>query len=300
MDISGSTSAFALAATISINPGLPTFTWLSNIARNYEAYKFTRLKFSYVNRTTSAAKGYVILAIDFDPSDASPTSKAQLINQNSVATVPSANVTYVANASDLNRLTRFLCRSASISGELGLYDLGTLFVGVGGNLDAGIMGELWMEYEIHFFTPQVEAGLAYNARSNSMFNQVATIGLTTGVPATLPFATTLFNPGGFINTAGVFTGPSGVYLVYAQQTFQTTGTFTLVQLILYQGATVVGTAFGPVSAAAASSTVNLEFPVTLQNGSNLSLQASVSGAGTLTAVSGSPGGVANILVITPA
>lgn len=283
-DITGSTSAFSLAANISINPALPVFTWLSNIARNYEAYKFTRLKFSYVNRTTTAQTGYVVLAVDFDPSDAVPNSKAQIINQNAVATVPSANVTYVANNTDLNRLTRYLCRSSMISGELSMYDLGTLFVGVGGNLAAATIGELWVEYDIHFFTPQVEAGLAYNSRTNSAFNHLVDIALVSGSTITLPFANVLYNPGGFVNAAGIFTGPSGVYVVYAQQSVTTTTSLSQNQLTIYKSAVIMGTAFGPALSAAGTSTVNAEFLVSLAPGDSFRVVLSITGTGTLTAI----------------
>lgn len=300
MDINGSTSAFAIAATVPINPALPFFTWLCNIARNYEAYKFTRLKFAYVNRTTSAATGYVVLAIDFDPSEAAPMSKQQLMGNNSVSTVPSANITYIANSVDLNRLSRFLCRTSAISGDLSTYDLGQLYVGVGGCLTNGNIGELWVEYEVHFYTPQVESGALVNARSNSVFNSLVNTVLASGVPLTLPFGNTVFNPGGFLNAAGVFTGPSGAYLVYAQQTVSTTTTLTILQLLFLKNGVVFGAAFGAALTGAGSSTVNGEFVVSLIAGDTLAIQVSATGTGTLTAVAGGPTGAGNTLVIVAA
>jgi len=78
-DVLGNTVAFGLVASLPINPGQATFPWLKQTALNYDMYRFTRLRFVYINRTTTANTGEVTMVFDPDPTDAAPANDLQAL-----------------------------------------------------------------------------------------------------------------------------------------------------------------------------------------------------------------------------
>jgi len=66
------TQSFALA----LNPGIAaTFPWLANMAQNWQAYRFKKLRFCYYTRTGSNVPGSVILCPDYNAQDGPPVSE---------------------------------------------------------------------------------------------------------------------------------------------------------------------------------------------------------------------------------
>jgi len=210
-DVTGSTSQYDLAKTVIINPGF--FPWLANIAVNYESYVFKKLEFHYVSSVSTSTSGYVCMAVDFDAADPAPGSKQQLMSYNhavranpwdhAMFSCGSANLIKMAN----QRYNRFGALVANLDTKT--YDLGQLFVAVGGNPTATIIGELYVDYVVEFHTPQLQDLAAeYGVR----------LTCSSGVTKVTPFGTAAAVAGP--NRAGITPDSTGAIL-----NFPNAGTF---------------------------------------------------------------------------
>lgn len=233
-DVIGNTAAFSLQASYKINPGqLATFPWLAQAAKLYDMYKFKRLRFIYMGKTSTANTGEVNLVFDPDPTDSAPTSDAEALQYQSRLSAP----VWVDEAcldiptADLTRLPKFLVREATVASELTTFDVGTLHLIVGGNAAAVKVGQLWADYDVDFFAPQVVATGFSPLKYSSQYTIVAQQNLVSGTPTTLNFGTAVFNPLGLAPVAGVFSGMSGGFSIYCQQTMtctpMTSGTLSI-------------------------------------------------------------------------
>jgi hypothetical protein len=153
----GSPSAFN-GQIFDINPGqASTFPWLSKIAANYESYSFKKLKFDYETEAASSLGGSLVMAVDYDATDAPPLTKQQaMAYRGSVRSAPWAACQHSSMLQDLSKLkTNFIRPGAQPAGtDLKTYDIGKLFVisqGVGAS--AATLGELYVEYEVWLLTP---------------------------------------------------------------------------------------------------------------------------------------------------
>lgn len=219
-DIIGSTAAFSLQTTYSVNPGVSSsFPWLSAIANNYDMYRFTRLAICYMNKTGSDNKGEVNIVFDPDPTDQPPANDLEALNyQTRITTNPWMNAKVEVPRADLNRLPKFMVRSSGVASDVTTFDVGQLHVICGGNTAAVKIGQLWLEYEIEFFAPQVRGSGGASSRSTTVQVPNGTTALPNAGTTAIPFLTTVFNPlGATITLAGGITGLSGTFVFYTQQ-----------------------------------------------------------------------------------
>lgn len=160
-DITGSTSAFAVANSFSVNPGISkSFPWLNQIASRYESYKFRKCNYRFVTERPTTESGYVALVPDFDATDAAPPDKQTAFQYQSAAKcAPWQDLTQVCPQADLHKRKSYYVRQGNLLGNetLDLYDTANLFVCVGGNSGAVTLGELWCDYEVEFMTPQLDS-----------------------------------------------------------------------------------------------------------------------------------------------
>lgn len=159
-DISSSTSNFNVNS-YSINPGLnASFPWLSNVAANYESYLFKKLHYMYKPICPTNTPGKVILAIDYDAADATPSSKVVI---NSYESAASCSVwDQVVNRSTTMNMRKFGVQRyvrntvAPTGTDIKTYDIGKLLVATSNTPNtATTLGELYVEYEIELYTPQL-------------------------------------------------------------------------------------------------------------------------------------------------
>lgn len=154
-DIAGSSSF--TARTFNINPGLiAVFPWLANIANQYESYLFKSLHFIYEPACATTVAGSIMLAVDFDASDVAPTSKVQMMSySNAVRSPPWEMTKYLSINSDLRKfgVQRYV-RNNPVSGDIKTYDIGNFFIATSNFADNTFVGELYVEYELEFYTPQ--------------------------------------------------------------------------------------------------------------------------------------------------
>lgn len=200
-DIAGSVTF--TARTFNINPGLITaFPWLANIANQYESYLFKSLHFIYEPACATTVAGSIMLAVDFDASDAAPTSKVQMMAySNAVRSPPWEMTKYLSINSDLRKfgVQRYV-RNSPVSGDIKTYDIGNFFLATSNFADNTFVGELYVEYELEFYTPQ---------SSGTVGQAQLTIGASGAI-------TNINSQGLYIaigSTASSFTITAGTYMV---------------------------------------------------------------------------------------
>lgn len=240
-----------------LNPGMElTFPWLAQIATAFEEYQWKGMVFEFksmssdaiLSGSSSAALGTVIMATQYNALSAPFTNKGQMENYvfaNSCK--PSMNMVHpVECRSQFNPQSMLYVRNTnSFTGDKRLYDLGSFQIAVQGcQGDVGVIGELWVNFEVCFYKPKYQPGIG--GGNIDVFQIPFTIGNnlitapTTGKPLGNADATgnTHFqspiqmNPslGGTINTANqTYTFPSfieaGFYLI--NYTLQIPGNPTL-------------------------------------------------------------------------
>lgn len=181
-----------------INPGLSsTFPWLSQMASLYESYIFKRLHFIYEPACPSITAGSVMLAIDFDAADQAAVSKIQFMAyHNAVRNTAWENVTYRSDLSDLIKfgIQRYVRSGPVANTDIKTYDIGNFQLATSNFVAATFVGELYVEYEVEFYTPQLSSLSPVNVSSASLFT--TTLG-TTNIfgDASLPGNFTTVNSG---------------------------------------------------------------------------------------------------------
>lgn len=147
--------------TLNINPGLPgTFPWLSQMASNWETYRFNRLRFCYFTRVGSATGGSVILAPDYDAADLAPVSE-QIASSyiDTAEDVSWKDICCTLRPEGMHALgPKKFIRAAGLSANLDIktYDAGLLNVATVDGV-AGPAGNLWAEYDITLSNPQLNS-----------------------------------------------------------------------------------------------------------------------------------------------
>jgi len=164
-DLTAANSAFT-ATMLAINPGVSSaFPWLSSQAVRYESYLFHKLHYIYEPMVSTSTNGSLMLAVDFDAADTVPANKTALMaNQSAVRTSVWNSVTYKAKEANLakfgvQRYTRGNNRPAGT--DVKTYDVGNLiFAWVGTPTSQTTLGELYVEYDVELFTPQIDSTTA--------------------------------------------------------------------------------------------------------------------------------------------
>jgi len=224
-----STGALSLT-TVTINPGLgASFPWLSQIAGAFESYQFNSLKFEYVPSRNATKDGSVHLALEYDVADSAPGSVSEFMaNTRAVTDSIWKPVTYTSNLRDANVLgvRRYVRPGAVPSGkDARAYDIGNIYVGTSGADASAVYGNLYVDYNITFYTPQRDVAGAASARS-------AKVAGNTGVDKTHIFGT----------TAATVTGDLPVSAITNTLTFNAVGQY----LVIYD---MIGTGTGSASTA---------------------------------------------------
>lgn len=178
IDLPGSV-AFAIT-TININPGLPAvFNWLYRLAQCYSSYIVHNFKVCFETESSTGSTGTVVIAIDYDPSNSAPTTKAQaMAYRGSVRSAPWAPSCHVSLTEDLRKRQSYYVRGGALipGQDVALFDVGNLFLITQGMASAVVVGEVWIDYEIEFRTPKTLSAGGGNAvwsqfvwTSNSFF-----------------------------------------------------------------------------------------------------------------------------------
>lgn len=149
-----------------IQPGDQTvFPWLSQVALNFEQYRFHGLIFEYratsadALNSTNTALGTVIMGTDYNVYADPFTNKQQMENNEyTTSTKPSNSMMHPIECHPRESQVDIRFTRTDVlptQGDLRLYDVGNFqFATVGSQAEATI-GELWCSYDIEFFKPQI-------------------------------------------------------------------------------------------------------------------------------------------------
>lgn len=226
-------SAFNVT-TLAINPGtLATFPWLSSLAANYTTYKFRKLNFEFVSTcgdavsSTNSALGTVILAVDYNVNQISYPNKQSMESADyAVSGKPSVNsvchvdTNHIMISGQPKYIRTGLVTTGTVS-DARWYDIGEIGIGTVGAQASFACGELWVNYEVELYQPQLIASLGENLLSTHFYNR--SYGVASKCDAGAPFASSSAKPGYFyyndigvtfgLNTITFPVGLSGIFEV---------------------------------------------------------------------------------------
>lgn len=214
-----------------IQPGLPTlFPWLSQQAKQWEKYRFNYLEFFFRREVSefnpAGSSGKIIMSVDFDASDAAPSSKQQMEDTNPHRdSMACENISLVVPKSQMNptaSLARYI-RTGSVPGatDVKTYDVGNLHVATQGITVNGDIGELRVKYSVTFMIPVLESDNRAPANNSvAEFSSSVDQALVTTVDAQLVFGNTIQNGlGAVMEPDGDIILPTGNYVIYASAQF---------------------------------------------------------------------------------
>jgi len=212
------------------------------VANNFDSHMILGMVYEFRSTfsdvTAGGALGSVIMATDYDMADSSFTSKGVMENsQYCTSAKPSESFVHVVEcAPRQNVLQRLFVRSGAVpSGrDSRLYDLGNFQLAtVGLPVSTGVIGELWVTYQVAFFKPTLNNNIAFG---NDHFNLPATISASNYLASSSTASTALSSNstiGGSV-TGSTYSFPSSVsfgtyvimYSVYGASTVLTTAIAT--------------------------------------------------------------------------
>lgn len=251
-EISSNSTAFSLLSSYPVNPGqASTFPWLSTVAKNYEKYKFLKLEWVYKPEVSQYAPngqtGKVLMSMDYDASDAQPTSKAQMEDVLPHADVmPYQQLVLRCNPREMhaNSDAKFI-RTGNLPGnsDIKTYDAGNLHVGISGiSTNNGVLGELHARYVVELSIPVLNpTNQAPINNSVTLFQSIGEASGASTVSKQMLLATTTTNGLQAVNTAGSIVLPPGNYLIDVVTAAQNSNNgMTLIQSELRKNGTIIG------------------------------------------------------------
>lgn len=151
-----------------VNPAMPqTFPFLSQLAQNFELYRFEGLGFQYKPTSgefgassTSNSLGKVILCANYDATAPLFVNSIQMENyQYAEAAKPSCGIyCAIENARSQNTMNMWYTRSGATNKSLNFTDLATFQVAtenIPGSNATFIIGELWVTYRVRLSRTQL-------------------------------------------------------------------------------------------------------------------------------------------------
>lgn len=157
-------NGFALAS-YHLNPGISgSFPWLSNIAANFEQYRWNGIVYNFVStssdalNSTNTALGRVVMATDYNAADPKFVSIQQMMGTEfSNVGKPSVNIMHAIECDpDQQPLKLYWVREgpALTDQDIRLYDHGVFQIATdGGQAQSVVVGDLWVTYDVTLCKP---------------------------------------------------------------------------------------------------------------------------------------------------
>lgn len=199
-DIISSSSANTFKIqSFDINPGLETtFTWLSQIASNFQEYEFQGLLFEFRTmsadalNSTNTALGQVIMATNYNSALPNFSSKAEMENSEFAQSIkPSESCVHLIEcARSATVLSELYVRSGAVPANTDqrFYDLGNFQIATNGMQGTSVnVGELWVSYQVCLRKPLVFDNLGEEIEYAHFINN-------TGVTNAAPMGTSNATP----------------------------------------------------------------------------------------------------------
>jgi len=121
---------------------------------------FSKLNFVYETEQSSSLAGTLLLSVDYDASDAPPTSKQQaMAAKGSVRSPLWSSCTHRSVVADMRKQKSYFVRSGLLpaNSDVKEYDTGNLSAITQGSTATTVVGELYVEYTVQLMTPQYES-----------------------------------------------------------------------------------------------------------------------------------------------
>jgi len=152
-------NSFIIQPPIHLNPGLQdSFPWAAVTANNYESYIMTRFVVEFKPQRPTSTPGQIAMFIDYDAADEPPSSELVFKNSANATTTNVYNpLTLRSGASQLQKgiKMKYTRNSPKLGQDIKTFDFGNLYIattGVGANQ---VIGDLYFNYSVMFFTPQL-------------------------------------------------------------------------------------------------------------------------------------------------
>lgn len=147
-----------------LNPGLTSsFPWLGTIAAGFEQYRWKKLKFRYLTRSSATSSGTIIMATQKDSADPMFASKEEMYAYSGVqSNVRWNDADHDALRFNSDYMKKYFVRTSDLKEgqDAQLYDYGKFtFIGLNQTGAAGFGGELMVEYEVELFNPKMNVDL---------------------------------------------------------------------------------------------------------------------------------------------
>jgi len=217
-NIAGSV-AFAVQASISVNPGLlASFPWASPIATQFEQYRVRRLTVEYIPSCPSTTQGDVNITVDYDASDLQPTSEVQAVDTVGARQFQCwMNQSVSLDTKDMMALgPRRFVREAPIGGDIKTYDVANIYISTQNMTSTANVGKIWLSYEFELFVPQTQQRkappAAFGAVPASFYINAVNQPLISGSQPVV-FGTMIYDSLGWGPAGTGFLPPAGRYAI---------------------------------------------------------------------------------------
>lgn len=184
-----------------------SFPWLSQIAANYDFYRFKRLRLVYVPLCATTETGRVMLGYDPDSSDNIPLDRQALSSYGCSTEASLWAVTYLdCRLSDNMKWYYSENPTVSASSSAGaFYDQGQLFAATWSGGSTNNVEELYVLYDVELKDPQPTTSTI--EKSN---------GTAATVLTTFPFNSPIFNAAGTATSIVITSAAAGVFFINVQ------------------------------------------------------------------------------------
>jgi hypothetical protein len=161
-DISATANTFT-TTSFPINPGIAdSFPYLSNLAANFECYKFHGLVYEFISSSTNYSSGggnlgTTIIAAEYDPLLTDYSSKTNMENSDyaiSARIDDSIMYGFECSPKALSQ-NMYYVRNGFSNLPITTTDVGNLIIASSGTSASAVIGELWVSYDIEFFRPRI-------------------------------------------------------------------------------------------------------------------------------------------------
>lgn len=216
-----------------INPGLSqTFPWLSEIAKNFEFYRFLSFRVRSIPKSNDFAKGSVIIAPEYDSNESDPKTLVDLLaydEAKETSVRQNSGCTFSVRRMHANNGDKFVRTGPIRPDLLPSRDCGRILIGLDGqtgNDDVGAaVVSIWIDYTLELFSPQKPQALINLPLSTQSYRKMdegfETISMPAG-DALVPWPTAIpsVSPGETLGIQQVVVGgkhhfrvPRGAYTV---------------------------------------------------------------------------------------
>lgn len=180
-----------------LNPGnAALFPWGSTHAKLYEQYVWKKLKFQYKPLVTEyqppgLGVGKIIFNVDYDAADQPPANQQQM--EDSQPRVDARPVEYMELICDPKQMHKDSDGKFVLFGDqpaftdIKTYSTGQLFIATAGQTSGGVIGELYVDYEVELLVPVLTLGRNIRTTNELGCVTASALDLPSNVSIMLPY-----------------------------------------------------------------------------------------------------------------